>query len=97
MGSDMGYDWPDWALDALKGIEPQEVIGALAARRRWPRQARSPEGVDVLAVWARTPSGRPLIVAVRQVAEWEWQIIGARDLRPGELAEFARWEASQGE
>jgi len=50
--------------------------------------------VGVLTVWARTRPGRPLIVAVRQVGDWDWLIIGARDMHPTETAEFERWEAS---
>ena len=90
----MGYEWPGWALDALRGIEPHEVMQALGADRRWPRGAAGPGGVGVLTVWARTRPGRPLIVAVRQVGDWDWLIIGARDMHPTETAEFERWEAS---
>jgi hypothetical protein len=43
----------------------------------------------VLTVWARTTAGRPLIVAVRQTGEWNWLIIGARDMNPAEATEFA--------
>jgi hypothetical protein len=46
----------------------------------------------VLTIWARTQTGRPLIVAVRQTGDWDWLIIGARDMHPTEAAEFARWE-----
>ena len=88
----MGYEWPGWALDALRGIEPHEVVQALGSESRWPRPAKGPSGVDVLTVWARTRAGRPLIVAVRQTGEWSWLIIGARDMNPAEATEFARWE-----
>jgi len=88
----VGYEWPGWALDALRGIEPHEVIQALNADRRWPRPATSPAGIAVLTIWARTQTGRPLIVAVRQTGNWDWLIIGARDMHPTEAAEFARWE-----
>jgi len=88
----VGYEWPGWALDALRGIEPHEVVQALGSERRWPRPAKGPSGVDVLTVWARTRAGRPLIVAVRQTGEWSWLIIGARDMNPAEATEFARWE-----
>lgn len=88
----MGYEWPGWALDGLFGIEPGEVVEALDADRRWPRRATGPGGVEVLTVWARTRAGRPLVVAIRRHGEWDWLIIGARDLRPAEAAELARWE-----
>jgi hypothetical protein len=60
--------------------------------RRWPRPATSPAGVAVLTIWARTQTGRPLIVAVRQTGDWGWLIIGAREMHPTEAVEFARWE-----
>ena len=90
----VGYEWPGWALDALRGIEPQEVMQALGATRRWPRAASSDVGLRLITIWARTRRGRPLIVAVRQIGEWDWEIIGARDLRPQELTDFEQWEAS---
>ena len=87
----MGYEWQGWALDALRNIEPYEVLRALGATRRWTRWATGPGGVRVLTVWARTSAGRPLIVAVRQVDDW--QILGARDMNTADLAEFQEWEA----
>ena len=88
----MVYLWPGWALDGLRGIAPYEVIQALGAGQRWPRPAKAPNGVDVLTVWARTRAGRPLIVAVRRSGDWDWLIVGARDVTPAEAIEFARWE-----
>ena len=93
----MGFEWPSWALAALRDIEPGEVLQALNAQRRWPRPATGTYGVRVLTIWARTDSGRPLLVAVRQVSEWDWQILGARDLHPSEAAEFDEWEVNSGE
>ena len=93
----MGYEWPAWALDALHGIEPYEVVQALGAKRRLPRPARSPDGVDVLTVWARTRAGRPLIVAVHRAGPWSWVIIGARDMSLRERVEFVRWEGVRDE
>jgi hypothetical protein len=56
--------------------------------------------VRVLTVWARTRTGRPLIVAVRQTADWDWDwdwlIIGARAMTAAETAEFDRWEEDHG-
>jgi hypothetical protein len=91
----MSYSWPDWALDALHGIEPYEVVQALGAVRRWPRRARSRDGIEVLTGWARTQGGRPLIVAVRQVDGHEWLIVGAREMRVRERTEFVRWEGTR--
>ncbi|GIE95581.1 hypothetical protein [Paractinoplanes rishiriensis] len=91
----MPYEWDDWALAALAGIAPHEVRQALAAHRRWPRRAVSATGVPVLTVWSRTTAGRPLIVAVYQVAGTTWRIIGARDMTDKELIEFSHWEATR--
>ncbi len=46
----------------------------------------------MVTVWARTRTGRPLIVAVRRVRDWDWLIVGARDLTTAELIEFEQWE-----
>lgn len=91
----MGFEWPQWALEALHGIEPNEVVQALDAKRRLPRPARSATGVPVVTVWARTRAGRPLIVAVRRSDPWTWLIVGAREMYLQERAEFARWEEAQ--
>lgn len=90
----MPYEWEDWALAALVGIEPYEVRQALEAKRRWPRRATSASGMQVLTVWGRTLTGRPLIVAVYHVSGFTWKIIGARDMTGKELIEFSRWEAT---
>jgi hypothetical protein len=82
------------ALDSLAGITPAEVSEVLAARRRWPRLATDPgTGITVLTIWGRSQAGRPLIVAVREIGELEWQIVGARPVQLGELPEFEEWEA----
>ncbi|MDY7090614.1 MAG: hypothetical protein SYR96_36675 [Actinomycetota bacterium] len=91
----MPYEWEEWALAALLGIEPREVRQALEARRRWPRRAVSTTGVPVLTVWSRTAAGRPLIVAVYHTAGHTWKIIGARDMTDAELVEFSRWEETR--
>lgn len=87
------YEWEDWALSALKGIEPYEVWHVLEeASRRWPRPAAGPQGLPVLTIWGRTRAGRGVIVAVRRVEDFTWKIIGAREMTSRELAEFCRWE-----
>ncbi|MBU2662641.1 hypothetical protein KOI35_03900 [Actinoplanes bogorensis] len=91
----MPYEWEDWALAALLGMEPYEVRQVLGARRRWPRRAVSDTGVAVLSVWARTAAGRPLIVAVHHTAGLTWKIIGARAMTDVELLEFTRWEETR--
>ncbi|MEV4343069.1 hypothetical protein AB0J83_01120 [Actinoplanes sp. NPDC049596] len=91
----MPYEWEDWALAALLGIEAYEVRQALDARGRWPRRAVSATGVPVLTVWSRTASGRPLIVAVYQTTGFTWKIIGARGMTDEELTEFSGWEKAR--
>lgn len=88
----MPYEWEDWALRALAGIEPYEVRQVLDAARRWPRRARSATGAQVLTVWARTTEGRPLVVAVYHLDGFTWKIIGAREMTDKELVEFDQWE-----
>lgn len=89
----VGYDWLPEALAALLGVEPYEVTQVLAARRRLPLAATS-GGVRFIAVMGRTHAGRPLVVAVRKVGEFDQQIIGAREMTPAELKRFEAWEMS---
>lgn len=89
------YEWEEWALQALAGVQPYEVRQALEAKHRWPRAAADAAGFQVLTVWARTHDGRPLIVAVHHVHGFTWKIIGARDMADAELAEFTRWEQTR--
>ncbi|GII24714.1 hypothetical protein [Planosporangium mesophilum] len=91
----MGYVWALVSLARLKGIEPHEVMQALTTGRPWPRSASGPGGIPVLTIWGRSQAGRHLIVAVRHVGAFEWQILGARQMRPGEADEYDRWEAQQ--
>ena len=76
----MGYSWTSWSLSGLKDIEPFDVLRVLCAERRWPQRAHGENGITVLTIWARTRSGRPLIVALRQLSGREWLIVGARDM-----------------
>lgn len=92
----MPYEWEDWALLGLVGIEPYEVRQVLESRHRWPRPATDAKtGLRVLTLWGRTNAGRALIVAVYHVAGLSWKIIGAREMTAAELAEFARWEETR--
>lgn len=88
----MPYEWDEWAINALAGVEPYEVRQVLEADRRWPRPAVAPAGLRVLTVWGRTRAGRGLIVAVYHSSGHIWKIIGAREMSTDELAEFAKWE-----
>jgi hypothetical protein len=90
------YEWEDWALRGLAGIEPYEVRQVLESRHRWPRTATDAKtGLRVVTVWGRTVAGRALIVAVFHLSGLTWKIIGARELTPVELDELGRWEQTR--
>ncbi|MFI6217135.1 hypothetical protein ACIBCD_34480 [Nocardia brasiliensis] len=88
----VGFEWPDWALDMLIGITPDEVMQVLTRQRRWPRRGRGVEGIQLLTIWGRTAAGRPLIVGLRQTESWQWQIVAARPMSPEQVTEFEKWE-----
>jgi hypothetical protein len=90
------YEWEDWALLGLVGIEPHEVRQVLESRHRWPRTATDAKtGLQVLTIWGRTMTGRAMIVAVYHVGGLTWKIIGSRDMTPAELDELTRWEETR--
>lgn len=90
------HRWVIEGLQALRGIEPYEVMQALSAPRRLPIAARS-GGIPVVTVWARTNAGRPLIVALRKAGRLDQDIIGAREMTAAELARFEQWEETSDE
>jgi hypothetical protein len=91
------WSWLPLALERLAGIEPGEVLQALGAARRWPRQAVAPDtGVRALIIWSRTRTGRPLKVAVRPLDGREWEIVAVQELSPDELTELEAWEENHG-
>ena len=89
----VGYEWWPWALDNLVGIEAYEVSQVIAARRRLPL-ALTVNGLPAIGILGRTTAGRPLLVAVRRLTEFDQQIIGAREQTDAELAQFEAWEAA---
>ncbi|MET7421923.1 hypothetical protein [Dactylosporangium sp. NPDC005555] len=89
----MPYRWWPATLAALVGITDAEVLQALNADRRRPLPGFA-LGIPALSIWARTDTGRALIVVVKQEGQFSWGILGARDMTPDELAEFEKWEAS---
>jgi hypothetical protein len=91
----VSYEWLVAGLLALHDIEPYEVLQVLATKSRWPRLATGPDGHRLLTIWGRTGAGRPLIVAVRRLDQWDWQILGARSMTTQELTKFEEWEARQ--
>ncbi len=90
----MPYVWLPIALAMLRGIEPYEVMQALNAKRRLPVPGMSGT-VPIIAICARTDTGRALAVAVRKVGGLDQEIVGARDLNPEEVTQFEQWEAGQ--
>jgi hypothetical protein len=89
----VGYEWLAEALAALRDVEQYEVLQVLGAARRMPSAAES-AGVRFLTISARTPAGRPLIVAIRLLGGLDQQIIGARAMTRQELDRFEAWEKS---
>jgi len=89
----MGYEWLSHALAALGGIEPHEVMQALHGTRRLPVPATAESGARLLGIWSRTAAGKPLIVFLRHDGGLDWLIVGAREMKPDELATFEGWEA----
>jgi hypothetical protein len=90
----MPYRWWPSTLAALIGIDPAEVLQVLAADLRRPVPVVA-AGIAALSVWARTDTGRPLIVIVKHQGGLDWGIVGARAMTADELTEFEQWEASR--
>jgi uncharacterized DUF497 family protein len=87
------YEWEEWGLRSLVGIEPYEVRQVLDSKARWPRPGTDPStGLRVITIWGRTLGGRPLVVGVHHIDGFTWKIISAREMTAAEVAEFARWE-----
>jgi len=90
------YEWEEWGLRSLVGIEPYEVRQVLEGKSRWPRPGIDPlTGLRAVTIWGRTSAGRPLVVGVYHVSGFTWKIISAREMTAAELAEFARWEETR--
>ena len=88
------YRWLPQALALLAGIEAYEVLQVLSADRRLPVPAVA-GGIGVLTIWGRTSNGRPLIVVVRMVDQFDQLIVGAKEMDTDELVRFEQWEAGQ--
>ncbi|MET7768829.1 hypothetical protein [Nocardia sp. NPDC005366] len=95
----MQYEWWYGARDHLRraGVEPWEVMEVLYSPRRWPRPARTPEGLPVLTVWGRTEQGRPVVVLLRQPssAPGIWEVVMAAPMRPHQVHEYEAWEVER--
>ena len=93
--SHVGYEWLDIGLQKLRGIEPQEVMQILNGKTRRPVPGYGPDGHWVLTIWGRTKEGRPLIVVIRPLSGFDWQILTARPMTDAQLTEFEAWEATR--
>jgi hypothetical protein len=91
----VGYEWLDIGLRNLRDVEPYEVNQVLYGKTRRPVPGRGPDGVWVLTIWGRTNAARPLIVVIRPMGGFDWQIITARPMTDTQLAEFEEWEATR--
>jgi hypothetical protein len=91
----VGYEWLQPGLGALRGIEPYEVMHVLISAIRRPVPATGPHGHELLTIWGRTAAGRGLIVGIRQLSQWDWQILGARVMTEAEDDRHRAWEAAR--
>ncbi|MFE7745119.1 hypothetical protein [Nocardia sp. NPDC057455] len=87
----MPYELPPWAESKLRGVTAEEVDQVLTARRRWPRPSTGGP-VPVTLIAGRTNTGRPLVVAVREVARFHSVVIAAGELTGEDLTAFEEWE-----
>ncbi|WP_280264672.1 hypothetical protein [Nocardia wallacei] len=92
----MPYWLPPWAESHLRGVTPEEVDQVLTARRRWPRPSTGGP-VRVTLIAGRTLAGRPVVVAVREVAPFESIVVAAAELAGEDLAAFEEWEVTADE
>lgn len=91
------HEWAEWALDGLPDeVAEFEVRQVLESTDRlWPRAAHHrSNGLPVVTFWGCSDVGRALIVAAfRDPGDPHlWRLIGARPMRPDEVAEFDEWE-----
>lgn len=88
----VGYEWALGVTAMLVDVEEYEVLQALYNPRRWPRKATGQHGIGYLAVWARTRTGRPIIVVLRHQGGMDSTIVAARPMTPLEIAALETWE-----
>ncbi|MEC3958106.1 hypothetical protein VMT65_34075 [Nocardia sp. CDC153] len=95
----MEYVWSPTAKQFLERFQvlSWEVMEVLYSSRRWPRPARTDQGLPVLTVWGRSDEGRPLVVMLRQLPapSTRWEILMAVPMGPHQLTEYNAWEANQ--
>ncbi|MFR9753638.1 hypothetical protein ACL02S_21735 [Nocardia sp. 004] len=92
----MPYELPEWAASRLRGVTVAEVFQVLEARRRWARPSMGSE-LHVILIAGRTDAGRPIMVAVHEVAPFHSVIIAAGEMSGGNLDTFTKWEAEADE
>ncbi|WP_369634507.1 hypothetical protein [Nocardia sp. JMUB6875] len=94
----MSYEWwyGAFAVLAMAGIERHEVLEIVYGQQRWPRRGVDPvTGLRVLSIWARTDGGRPLIVTLRPLGGFDYQIVAAHQMTSDQLEEFRQWEQTR--
>ncbi|MBL1080238.1 hypothetical protein JK358_38170 [Nocardia sp. 2] len=87
----MPFELPDWARAALRGVTPEEIEQVLRARRRWARPSTGAP-IQVTLIAGRTTSGRPLVIATREISPFTAIVISARELTGADLAVYEEWE-----
>ncbi|WP_433562083.1 hypothetical protein ACQP1O_31850 [Nocardia sp. CA-151230] len=95
----MEYEWSPTAKQFLQRFQVKtwEVMEVLYSARRWPRPARTDQGLPVLTVWGRSDDGRGLVVMLRQLPSPStcWEILMAVPMGEHQLTEYNAWEANQ--
>jgi hypothetical protein len=93
----VGYEWLDIGLRLLVGVEPFEVMQVIYSKIRRPVPGFGPDGQRALTIWGRTNAGKPIIVMIRPLGGFDWQIITARLMTDAQLAEYEAWEETRDE
>jgi hypothetical protein len=92
----VGYRWLPGKFAVLVNVEPHEVMQVLdGSGHRLPRRVTGPHGIPMVGILGLTTTGRGLVVYVRHDAGFDWTIVGARPMTPGESGEYEKWEAQQ--
>lgn len=93
----MAYRWLIFALEALVGIEPFEVMQMLTDKRpRRPRPNVDPAtGIRVIEIEGTTRAGRYIVATVRPVGGFDSVILHAREMTTAEKTSFDEWEVGR--
>lgn len=89
---DVVYRWLHGLLAILTDVEPYEVLQAIYATRRQLKPVHGPHGIPCYRIYARTDTGRPLVVTLRKEGGFDSRILDARPMTDDEHTQFAAWE-----